>query len=151
MPKLTEIAADIEQYEAQEQASIQIMRQQLGERLTVTQERISKLIDMHIDGKIDAQTYHLKLEEYKREQQRLTFEIKSYTASPKAELDAAREVLELAKQAKEIFMSSNLDEKQQLLGFFFSNLTLNSGKLDVEPREPFKTIQNVSDQHIWRG
>ena len=60
-------------------------------------------------------------------------------------------MLDLAKQAKEIFLSSKLDEKQQLLRFFFSNLTLNDEKLDVEMREPFNLIANMQDQHIWRG
>jgi hypothetical protein len=62
---------------------------------------------------------------------------------------AAQEVLDLVRQAKEIFMSANFDEKQQLLGLFFSNLTLNSEKLDVELQEPFKTIAISQDQHIW--
>lgn len=47
-------------------------------------------------------------------------------------------------------MSSKLDEKQQLLGFFFSNLTLNAEKLDVELAEPFKMMAISQDQTIWR-
>lgn len=92
---------------------------------------------MHIDGKIDS-TYHFKLEEYKRDQKNLTQEIKSYSNNNKTELLAGREVLRLAQQAKEIFMSSKLDEKQQSLNFFFSNLKLNYGMLDAKLREPFK-------------
>jgi hypothetical protein len=105
---------------------------------------------MHVDGKIDGQTYHMKLEEYKREQQALTLQIKSYSGGTKAELVAAQEVLELTKQAKQIFVSSKLEEKQQLLGFFFSNLSLNAGKLDLELREPFKNMSKSQDQHVWR-
>jgi hypothetical protein len=50
-----------------------------------------------------------------------------------------------------IFMSSKLDEKQQILGFFFSNLTLNAEKLDLEMREPFKYMSKSQNQHVWRG
>ena len=105
---------------------------------------------MAIDGKIDAPTYHFKLEEYKREQQALILEIKSYDSGSKAELVAAKEVLDLAKNAKETFMSSKLDEKQQLLRLFFSNLSLDNEKLDVELREPFNSIAKLQDQTIWR-
>jgi hypothetical protein len=105
---------------------------------------------MHVDGKIDAQTYHMKLEEYKREQQTLTAQIKSYDGGSKAELETAKEILELTQQAKQIFLSSKLDEKQQILGFFFSNLTLNSEKLDLELREPFKNMSKPHDQTVWR-
>ena len=59
-------------------------------------------------------------------------------------------MLEIAQRAKEIFMSSKLDEKQQILGFFFSNLTLNAEKLDLELREPFKYMSKSQDQHVWR-
>lgn len=103
---------------------------------------------MHIDGKIDSETYHF---EYKGEQRNLTLELESYANGCKHELVSAKEVLELARQAKEIFFSSNLDEKQQLLGCFFSNLKLDREKLHVELREPFKTIATVQDQHVWRG
>jgi hypothetical protein len=84
-------------------------------------------------------------------QQNLTLEIQSYNTDSKIELVAAREVLELVQEAKEFFMSSKLDEKQQLLRFFFSNLTLNHEKLDLELREPFNLMANMHDQHIWRS
>lgn len=149
--QINEIANHIEEYEKQEQAAIKQAQRLANEKLTVTKERISKLIDLHIDGKIDAQTYHVKLEEYKREQQDLTLEVKSYNTDNRVELNAAREVLELAKQAKEIFMSSSLDEKQQLLRFFFSNLILDNEKLDLELHPPFNDIVFCNDQHIWRS
>ena len=138
-------------HEAQEQESMRQLQQQLKQNLTIVQERMSKLIDVHVDGKIDAQTYHMKLEEYKREQQTLTVQIKSYDGGSKAELAAAKEVLEIAQRAKEIFMSSKLEEKQQLLGLFFSNLSLNAGNLDLELREPFKYMsksQEIGRAHV---
>ncbi|MFC1842005.1 recombinase family protein [Candidatus Dependentiae bacterium] len=138
-------------HEEQEQDFIKKSQRLINESLNLTQERISKLIDMHIDGKIDSDTYHFKLEEYKREQQKLTLELKSYGNNNKEEVIAAQEVLELTKEAKEIFMSSNLDGKQQLLRCFFSNLELDREKLHVELREPFKIVATVQDQHIWRS
>jgi site-specific DNA recombinase len=149
--QINEIANYIEEYEAQEHEFVKNSQRMLNEKLNLTQERISKLIDMHIDGKLDAETYHFKLGEYKTEQQNLIFEIKSYDTDTKIERIAAQEVLEIARDAKQIFMSSKLEEKQQLLGFFFSNLTLNAEKLDLELREPFNLIANVQDQHIWRS
>lgn len=110
-------------------------QQSLNEKLNRTQERISKLIDMHIDGKIDAETYSFKLEEYKREQQSITLELKSYSTGSKDDAFTAKEALNLAKEAKQIFVSSKLDEKQQLLRFFFSNFKVIDGNLDPELRE----------------
>lgn len=58
----------------------------------------------------------------------------------------AKTVLDLAKRAKEIFMSPKLKEKQQLLNFVFSNLKLDGKKLSVTLREPFSTLLAVSHQ-----
>jgi site-specific DNA recombinase len=146
------IIAHIEEYVATEQTSAQQMYQQLKRKLNHAQERISKLIDMHVDGQLDAQSYHLKIGEYRREQQAIELELKSYDGKElRSEAVTARQVLELARRAREIFMSSKLDEKQQLLRFFFSNLQLNEEKLDVELKMPFKCVSRSGDQHIWRG
>ena len=51
-------------------------------------------------------------------------------------------VLDLATQAKEWFESSNLDEKQRLLRFFYSNLKLDGENLHVELKEPFSSMAN---------
>lgn len=147
--QISMIAASLEEYESQEQSTKQHVLRRLNDRLTLTKERISKLIDMHIDGKLDAQTYHLKLQEYKRDEQIIVLEIKSYD-SEENELNAAQEVLSLLSESKELFMSSELSQKQQLLGFLFSNLSLNDETLDLELREPFNLIANSRDQHEWR-
>ncbi len=149
--QISKIIRHIEEDEIQQLETARLSQHQLNQKLNFIQERISKLIDMHIDGKIDEQTYHFKLEEYKQEQQTLILEIKSYDNDNKVELIAAKEILDLARNAKEIFISSKLDEKQQLLRFFFSNLRLDHERLDVELREPFNMIANMQDQHIWRG
>lgn len=148
--QISMIAASLEEHETQAKSAKQKALRALNERLELTKERISKLIDMHIDGKLDAQTYHLKLQEYKRSEQLIAFEIKSYDTEEN-ELNAAQEVLTLLSEAKELFMSSELSEKQQLLGFLFSNLRLDDETLDLELREPFNLIAHSQDQHEWRG
>lgn len=61
-------------------------------------------------------------------------------------LITAKNVLDLAKRAKEIFMSSKLSKKQQLLNLVFSNLKLEGKKLLVTPREQFSTLLAMSHQ-----
>ncbi|PCI95390.1 hypothetical protein COB11_02420 [Candidatus Aerophobetes bacterium] len=58
----------------------------------------------------------------------------------------AETALDLAQGAKEIFMSSKLKEKQQLLNFVFSNLKLDGKKLLVTLGESFSTLLAVSHQ-----
>ncbi len=44
----------------------------------------------------------------------------------------------------EIFESSEVDEKRQLLNFVFQNFELKNKKLSVTLREPFKIIKDTS-------
>jgi len=149
--QIDDIVDHLQGCEADERLSSQQLEQQTQQRLTIVQDRLSKLIDMHIDGAIDGATYRMKLDEYTKEKLELSERLSGYKGLEKADLIAAKEVLELTQEAKELFLSSKLEEKQQLLGFFFSNFTLNDEKLDLELREPFRVMQKMQDQHVWRG
>lgn len=56
----------------------------------------------------------------------------------------ANAVLSLASRARDVFESSEVDEKRQLLNFIFQNLELKEKKLSVTLREPFKMIKDAS-------
>ena len=56
----------------------------------------------------------------------------------------ANMVLSLAKRSREIFESSEVDKKRQLLNFVFQNLELKDKKLSITLREPFKIIKDTS-------
>ena len=49
--------------------------------------------------------------------------------------------MNLALRAREIFESSEVDEKRQLLDLVFQNLELKDGSLLLSVREPFLTIR----------
>jgi hypothetical protein len=55
----------------------------------------------------------------------------------KTSLITVKTVLDLAKRAKEIYESSKVDEKRQILNFLFSNLEMNDKKAVVILNEPF--------------
>lgn len=48
--------------------------------------------------------------------------------------------MNLASHAREIFESSEADEKRQLLDLVFQNLQLKDGSLSLSVREPFLTM-----------
>ena len=124
-------------------------QENLRKELDNIQNRVSKLIDMHLDGGIDSETYKFKLSEYKKRQREITSEMKDQVDADETCLITAKKVLDLSKKAKEIFISSKLKEKQHFLKFIFSNLKLDSGKLLVELREPFSTMVKMKDETEW--
>ena len=71
-----------------------------------------------------------------KRQREITAEMKAHVNADETCLITAKTVLGLAKRAKEIFISSKMPEKQQLLNFVFLNLKLGK-KLLVTLRSHF--------------
>jgi site-specific DNA recombinase len=117
----------------------------LRKELDQIQHRISRLVDGHLDGKIDGDIYEQKLKEYKTRQLELTSLMAAHVDADKASLITVKTVLDLAKRAKEIYESSKVDEKRQILNFLFSNLEMRDKKAIITLREPFDKLVAVSD------
>lgn len=143
---IEEIVEYLKKAYAHEQAFFKTSQEALRKELDSIQNRLSKLVDMHLDGGIDSETYHSKLEEYKKRQREITSEMEAHVNADETCIITAKTVLDLAKRAKELFMSSKLGEKQQLLNLVFSNLKLDGKKLLVTLREPFLTLCAMSHQ-----
>ena len=63
----------------------------------------------------------------------------------------ANMVLNLAARAKEIFESSEVEEKRQLLNLVFQNLQLRDASLSVQVQEPFITMIGYKENPTnWR-
>jgi site-specific DNA recombinase len=122
----------------------------LRKELDQVQNRISRLVDSHLDGKIDGDIYEKKLNEYKKRQQEITFLMAAHVDADKASLITVKTVLDLAKRAKEIYESSKVDEKRQILNFLFSNLEMKDKKAIITLREPFDRLIAVSDHPMCR-
>jgi site-specific DNA recombinase len=145
---IEEIVDYLKKAYAHEQAFFKTSQEALRKELDAIQNRLSKLVDMHLDGGIDSETYHSKLEEYKKRQREITSEMEAHVNADETCIITAKTVLDLAKRAKELFMSSKLGEKQQLLNFVFSNFQLEGKRLLVTLREPFLTLTALSHQPV---
>lgn len=91
------------------------------------------------------------MDEYKRRQREITFEMQAHVSGDETCLITAETVLGLAKNAGKIFESSNFDEKRQLLNFVYSNLGLDGENMLAELREPFLSMTKMHDQPGWLG
>jgi len=65
--------------------------------------------------------FNKKLKEYKEKQAEITEKIQRYTDADENFYLTANMVLNLAKNAQEIFKSSKVEEKRQLLNFLLQN------------------------------
>ena len=81
-----------------------------------------------------------KLKEYKEKQAEIRDEMARYDQADEKFYLTANTVPNLAQKALEIFESSEVSEKQQLLNFLLQNLKLQGKKLLFELKTPFDTV-----------
>ena len=104
------------------------------------QRRIGQIYDDKLDGLIDEKMYLEKVRKYKSRQTEILEEMKRHEVADKNFYITANMVLKLAARTRELFESSEVDEKRQLLNFVFQNLRLDKKTLLINTHEPFSTI-----------
>ncbi len=102
------------------------------------------MYDDRYDGKIDEAFFEKKLQEYKAKEREIVQDMEKHVNADESFHVTANMVLSLAQRFREIFESSEVDEKRQLLNFVFQNLEFKDKKLSVTLREPFKIIKDAS-------
>ena len=115
------------------------------------QKRLGQIYDDKLDGVIDEKLYLEKVREYKTRQLEIAEEMKSHEKADQNFYVTANMVLNLAARAREIFESSEVDEKRQLLNLVFQNLQLRGVNLSVSVQEPFLTMIGYKEHPTnWR-
>ena len=84
--------------------------------------------------------YLEKVKEYKARQVELIEEMKRHETADQNFYVTANMVLKLVSRARELFESSEVDEKRQLLNLMFQNLKLNGKNMPTQVCEPFNTM-----------
>ena len=80
------------------------------------------------------------MREYKGRQAEILEEMERHEVADQNFHVTANMVLKLAARARELFESSEVDEKRQLLNFVFQNLRLDEKTLLVDTCEPFTAM-----------
>lgn len=115
------------------------------------QKRLGQIYDDKLDGVIDEKLYLEKVREYKTRQLEIAEEMKNHEKADQNFYVTANMVLNLAARAREIFESSEVDEKRQLLSLVFQNLQLRGVNLSVSVQEPFLTMIGYKEHPTnWR-
>lgn len=128
-------------------------RENLFQELTQEKNRNAKRIENmymdKLDGRITADEYDNLYKEFKSridETDRKLFNLQ------KAEDDyyiTSNYLLQLANRAYDLFISSEMEQKRQLVKLTLQNLTLNGRKVEYEAIKPFDTILNYADNKLW--
>ena len=104
------------------------------------------MYDDKLDGLIDEKMYLDKVKDYKTRQAELVEQMARHEKADHNFYVTANMVMNLATRAREIFESSEVDEKRQLLDLVFQNLQLKDGSLSFSVREPFLTMLDFKNR-----
>ncbi len=99
---------------------------------------------------ITPEMYDSFLREYKEKQAELLSEMQDHSDADEQFYITANITLNIAKRAKEIFISSEVDEKRQFLGFLLQNCVLNEKNLEFTLVSPFNLLLNNNDSLTMR-
>jgi DNA invertase Pin-like site-specific DNA recombinase len=101
-----------------------------------------RLTDLLLDESITKDVYNNKLSQLISRQQEVNQLLEQHHKGNEQFKIAISSLITLASQAYDLFESSTIDEKRQLLGYAFSNLELEGAKLQFSLRKPFDLFAN---------
>jgi DNA invertase Pin-like site-specific DNA recombinase len=113
--------------------------------------RLSRLLDMKIDGNINDDDFNSKEQEYKNQLIENNYQISAVMQSNPNFYEDGIRTFELAKRLPSLYLKANYEEKAKILKFIASNFILDSGKLVPVYKKPFDMLVESSDITIRLG
>ena len=148
LPDITEHIEKLHEAEKQyHHDSIKALNAEMEEVNT----QLDRLTDLLINETIHKEAYDRKFAELQAKRKELSTRQEEHQGGNEDFKEAITTLLSLASKAPEIFKSSKTSVKRSLIGFIFSNLSLNGAKLEYTLREPFKSFENVGGYQKWLG
>ena len=127
---------------AYHQKAINALRSEYDE----IQIKLGRLLDLFIAGSITKDDYDKKVKEFKEKQYDLNIQLEEHTKADESYYITAGTVLNLAKNALEIFESSDPLEKRTLLNYLLQNSTVDGKIPHYTLRKPFDSILILANQ-----
>lgn len=118
---------------------------------TKYKKRLAVMYEDKLDGIISNEDYRTKARDYEEKQKALELKIQKLREADQDFYNSAEQILNLATRAGEIYISSEMDEKRQLLKYTFSNLYLRGEKLEPEWKSVFSKLLLWGDRTKWHA
>lgn len=122
--------------------------------LLAEQKEVTKMIDnLYFDklkGRITESAYDNFYQKLRGQETDIAARMSKLEEADETYTKTIKQVILLATRAYDLFMSSEVDEKRQLIKLVLSNSKLDGEKLVYEPHKPFDLILNCSDYQVWR-
>ena len=114
-------------------------------------QKLDRLTDLLIEGHIEKEIYQAKHREIAFRRDEIHCILKDRNMADDGFKDALCNVVSLTSKGADIFASSNLEQKRNMLGFVFSNLQLEGASLRYTLKKPFEVLQQIPRNQEWRA
>ncbi|MDB5162978.1 MAG: recombinase [Candidatus Saccharibacteria bacterium] len=115
------------------------------------ENRIDRIYEDHLDNKIDDSLYERKTKEYQTSIANLQTQLTTFELSDNTRLETVSHLLEVAKNAHNIFTSADYLGKRKILKKVLSNSELSGRKLLLKLKEPYEMMALCNDNSSWQG
>lgn len=122
-------------------------------KLTREKDRYAKRVESmyldKLDGRITNDEYDKLYKDFRSKIEEIDMKLASLQDAEDNYYLNANYLLVLANKAHELFMSSEIEQKRQLLKLVVQNSTLEGRKVRFIVQKPFDTILNYADNKLW--
>lgn len=113
------------------------------------QKKLDTLYEDRLDGRITVADYDKYVTKIKAEMDELDRKLVEFTNNDKSFVVTAEHLLRLASRAKELFESSQPQQKNKILRLLLANLTLNQKRLQLYLLKPFDGLVSEPVSKNW--
>lgn len=110
-----------------------------------------RVLDLFIDGSITQDEHAQKKNEIEEALYNVKVKLDAHAQTDNTFLNTLESLLLIASRAGELFKSSEVEQKRELINLLLSNCTLADGKLRFSLRKPFDALVNFNDRKGWLG
>ncbi|MCL2017796.1 MAG: recombinase family protein [Alphaproteobacteria bacterium] len=111
----------------------------------------SKLLDLLLSESITQDDYANKKSELDEALHNIKVKLDAHAQADDTFINTLESLLLIASKANELFQSSKVEQKREILNLLLSNCTLADGKLRFSLRKPFDALVNLTNRAVWLG
>ena len=115
-------------------------RDELNRQYERVVQRLDRLYDDKVDGRISEEFYEQKFKKYSQEKEAVIASLKKHDTANTLHYALGANIMDLASRAREIYEKRTDDEKRDLLRLIFSNLATKQGNVRVSYAPAFQIL-----------
>ena len=146
----TKILRELEKDKAHEVQSSRPQQQNLEAQITDTDRKVSRLIDVYLEGSLSLEEYQHKKESLINEKKDLQQTLKDFAAGGDNWFERAKDFVTDLNRVSYALQEGNLEPQREILEKIGSNFILKERRLNFTTEGTFRRFFSISPYQNWR-